>query len=465
MVRKQFVFCVAAAICAAMATSTAARAQALTIAAPYNERYTANDLGNVPGLPDRYGGLTFRPKNHDVLLIGGVANEATGQIYAITVVRDANNHIIGFDGSAAVAVEGAFNDGGVTFGPEEVMFLARWPENEIAQIKKDSVVVDKLIDLAPLGVVSSPGGLQFVPSDHPRAGALKTASWPTGEWYELTYAPDGTGTFDITAAEQLATLPGGPEGFIYVPPNSPLFPTRSMIVSEYSANEVSTFEIDDNGDPIVATRQLFISGLDGAEGALTDPLTGDFLFSTFGGGSRVIVVQGFATPTGGPCSVDADCSSGFCADGICCGTRCDGSCETCAFDDGATEDGACTPKANGDACTEDACSGAGTCTDGACNAPPIDCAPSSECMESTGCDAETGCTEAPRANGSPCTGGECVAGLCQPGPGNEGEGEGAEGEGEGEDPAQPACGCASSKDSAALFALALVLLRRRFRAR
>jgi len=33
-----------------------------------------------------------------------------------------------------------------------------------------------------------------------------------------------------------------------------------------------------NGDPIVATRRLFVSGLDGAEGAYLDPLTGDYLF-------------------------------------------------------------------------------------------------------------------------------------------------------------------------------------------
>ena len=32
----------------------------------------------------------------------------------------------------------------------------------------------------------------------------------------------------------------------------------------------------------------------GADGAFIDPLTGDFLFSTFGGGDRVIVVRGFA---------------------------------------------------------------------------------------------------------------------------------------------------------------------------
>ena len=36
-----------------------------------------------------------------------------------------------------------------------------------------------------------------------------------------------------------------------------------------------------------------MDGLTGAEGSLIDPVTGDFLFSTFGGGDRLIVVQGF----------------------------------------------------------------------------------------------------------------------------------------------------------------------------
>jgi hypothetical protein len=50
----------------------------------------------------------------------------------------------------------------------------------------------------------------------------------------------------------------------------------------------------------VATRQTFISGLTGAEGATIDPLTGDFLFSTFGGGDRVFVVRGFSQPSPTP---------------------------------------------------------------------------------------------------------------------------------------------------------------------
>jgi hypothetical protein len=69
-----------------------------------------------------------------------------------------------------------------------------------------------------------------------------------------------------------------------------------VLVSEYGAGRVSAFEVGADGDPILATRRDFVTGLSGAEGAFVDPLTGDFLFSTYGGGNRVIVVRGFARP-------------------------------------------------------------------------------------------------------------------------------------------------------------------------
>lgn len=62
---------------------------------------------------------------------------------------------------------------------------------------------------------------------------------------------------------------------------------------EYSAGLVGVYDIDGNGDPILGTRRDFLTGLTGAEGAVIDPVTGGFLFSTFGGGNRIIVVTGF----------------------------------------------------------------------------------------------------------------------------------------------------------------------------
>lgn len=267
---------------------------------PYSTDYSLTDLGSVPGLPPLYGGLTFLYSDPDILLIGGDANTASGAIYSIGVVRDGTNRITGFTGSASLYCEGAYNDGGVSYGPNNVLFLARYPVNEIGQVEAGSSVTDKIVDLDPLGVTPSPGSLTFVPAGYPGAGSLKIASWSGGDWYELTFAPDGSGTFDITAASYRTTITGGPEGFIYVPLGSPSFPLPSILVSEYSAGSVAAYEVNGSGDPIVATRQTVISGLSGAEGATIDPLTGDFLFSTFGGGDRVLLVRGFAQPSPTP---------------------------------------------------------------------------------------------------------------------------------------------------------------------
>ena len=45
-----------------------------------------------------------------------------------------------------------------------------------------------------------------------------------------------------------------------------------------------------------ASRRVLLSGLSGAEGALIDPVTGDFLFSTFNGGNQLVRVSGFVAP-------------------------------------------------------------------------------------------------------------------------------------------------------------------------
>lgn len=116
--------------------------------------------------------------------------------------------------------------------------------------------------------------------------------------FTLDIAPDGMGTYDVLSATLETTLPGGPEGLFYVPPGSPLFPDPTLLVAEYSAGNVAAYDLDAGGNPIVASRRLFISGIIGAEGAAVDPLTGDFLFSTFlGGGDEVFVVKGFVPPT------------------------------------------------------------------------------------------------------------------------------------------------------------------------
>ena len=101
-----------------------------TIQPPYDAVYTLSNLGSVASLPTPYGGLAFLPGNPNVLVIGGAANVATGALYSIGVVRNAQSHITGFTGTAALFSEGQFNDGGVVFGPSNVLFYTRFPNNE-----------------------------------------------------------------------------------------------------------------------------------------------------------------------------------------------------------------------------------------------------------------------------------------------------------------------------------------------
>jgi hypothetical protein len=269
----------------------------VTVVAPYAGSYTCFDLGPVPGVPpQKYGGLTLTTEPCSTrLLIGGSANFPDGKIYAVNVVRDAQGHIGGFEGTATVFADAPYNDGGLSHGPQGVLFATRWPRNELQQTVAGSSAADKVIPLAPLGVSQASASLNFVPRGLPGADALKLVSWSGGEWYTLALRPDAAGTFDVTAASPGVVLPGGPEGFVYVAAGSPQFVAHGLLVSEWTANRIAVYDIDDSGDPKLPSRRDFITGLRGAEGAYRDPATGDFFFSTWGqSADRVIVVRGFA---------------------------------------------------------------------------------------------------------------------------------------------------------------------------
>lgn len=276
-----------------------------TVSAAYSADYSLTDLGPVPSLPLPYGGLTFKAGDPNTILIGGTANTAVGQLYSIGVVRGADNHITGFSGTATpFGTVGTYNDGGVVYGPNGVLFTSQWPVNKLGQTKPGSTVEDKVIDLAALGVAASHAALNFVPGGFGGALQMKLVSWQGGEFYTATYAPDGSGTFNVTAVAQedvdpstplvIDNLPGGPEGFVYISAGNPGFAANAMLLSEFSAGNVAAYDLDNNGNPLLTSRRDLVTGLTGAEGAAIDPLTGDFLFSTFGNEvDHVIVLTGF----------------------------------------------------------------------------------------------------------------------------------------------------------------------------
>ncbi len=287
--------------------------QAQTLGSDFAADYSAFSLGSVPGLPANYGGLAFIDSN--TLLIGGAANGASGSLYTIGVTRGTGGFISGFSGTAQryggpTGTVGEYNDGGVVFGPNGVLFTARWPINSLGQTKPGSIDEDKIIELASFGVTSV-SAINFVPAGFGGAGLIKLVAYSGGEFYSASLTPDGNGTFDLSGLAPvdvddttagIQNLPGGPEGFVYVAAPNPAFTSNSMLVSEYGAGTVAAYVVDGAGDPILGSRRTFLSGLSGAEGAVIDPVTGDFLFSTFGGGSQVVRISGFTAPVPEPAS-------------------------------------------------------------------------------------------------------------------------------------------------------------------
>jgi hypothetical protein len=288
---------------AAASLLLAAGVSAQTLGPDFAADYEIVDLGSIEGLPQPYGGLFTRFQDPTGLYIGGAANTAEGALYRIGVNRGIGGRIIGLQPGPAVRVADApYNDGGIVPDPGGLISYAQWPQNRYSQIDLTTGTLVNDIDLAPFGVASASASLNWIPLGYPGAGRMQLASWSGGEFYDVNYSVGPGGIISINGVTQnpWATLPGGPEGFNYVPIGSAGFANPSMIVSEFSAGNVAAYEMDASGDPIVGSRRDFIIGLSGAEGAWIDVFSGEFLFSTFGTQQdRVILVRGFEVPSPG----------------------------------------------------------------------------------------------------------------------------------------------------------------------
>ena len=271
----------------------AAACAGVTFGAAFTGSYTCNDVGTPTGVTGPLGGLTLL--NNNTLLVGGSANNSAGYIAQIGLIRDAGNHIIGFSGPSSTFATAPNIDGGLSFGPGGVLFATGYSNNTLLQYKPGSTTPDKITTLDP--GLASVGSLVFVPTGFAGAGGMKLLSYNNGNFANATLTPDGVGTFNITSTVVVPGLVGGLEGAAYVKgTNAGFGGFDSLLVSEYGAGRVGTYQIDAFGNPIAASRQDFMTGLGGAEGAFIDPLTGDFLFSTFGSGNSLFVIKGFAAP-------------------------------------------------------------------------------------------------------------------------------------------------------------------------
>lgn len=320
MVKKLTVAGVGAA-CIGLGTIFALPASAVSLAGSFSNSYSVSNLGSVPGLPKPYAGLTFKADDPNTLLIASTTDSTDGNIFSIGVTRDDDNHITGFTDLAmffadAPGVAGGFIDAGLTYGPDNVIFYTSFDDNGVGQIKPGSTSPDKLIDLTPLGFASSTGGLTFVPEGFPGEGRLKITSYSTGTFYDTTFSPDGNGTFDIASPANGILIGGGPDAFVYVDSRNPQFTEDSLLLADIDNSKVVSYAIDNNGDPIPASRQDFLTDIGGVIGAVADPLTGDLLFSTYSdavfnpdGDNEVVVVKGVTAPASEPTSVPEPASA------------------------------------------------------------------------------------------------------------------------------------------------------------
>jgi hypothetical protein len=274
-----------------------AKAQDITIDPAYAADYHAYDLGPVPGMPAyKYGGIHLLAGDDNTLLVGGNANEQSGGIWSIKVTRGVCHHITGWGGTATHHAYAPHIDGGLVYGPGGALMYAGWPANTIGVLAPGAKNPARIIEAYWLGIPEAMAALAFVPPGFPGEGKLKLVTWEAGWWFDATVTMDGAGLPNVTAATELVKLPGGPEGFAYIPKGSPKFDVPSMVVSEWSANGVAAYDVGPSGDPVLGSRRDLLKGLSGAEGAFFDPLTGDFVFSTWNLSrpERVVLVTGFA---------------------------------------------------------------------------------------------------------------------------------------------------------------------------
>lgn len=83
---------------------------AQTLGAEFAADYSLLDLGSVPALPPPYGGVFILASEPGRLCIGGDANDSTGALYTIDLVRDGDGLITGFSGTATRVADAPFID-------------------------------------------------------------------------------------------------------------------------------------------------------------------------------------------------------------------------------------------------------------------------------------------------------------------------------------------------------------------
>jgi hypothetical protein len=265
-----------------------------TLTAPFAGSYSLLDLNSPSGVPTGLGGFAFSPAAPNTLYMVGDWDGGSAAVYSIGVTRGASGHITGFSGSASFFASAPGADGGLAFAPNGTLLYDTYPADSIGQIKPGSTSPDRIVTFS----VGGGGTLGFVPAGLPGAGQFKSMNYSSGQTFNGTLTPDGSGTYGITESLAAATNTGSPAGFGYVNPGSPVFSGPSLLVTNYKNGPgISAYSVDSQGNPTGAGT-AFITGLNLPRGGAVDPLTGDFIFGSFNSAvNHVYVVSGFAAPS------------------------------------------------------------------------------------------------------------------------------------------------------------------------
>lgn len=263
----------------------------ITLGEQFANIYTAYDLGVPAGLPYEIAGMTFYRDatgkiDPNTMLVAAAAHSCGGVIFKVKVKRGDGGHIIGFDddNDPSTPYVGEF----FSYAPYISSGLGYGPDN-------------KLFYSTAKGPYS---GLGFVPVDIPGAGQLKATSQGSGQgFFNLNYA---NGSFSNPI--QTSLLPSYSSAFVYLPVTAPGFDTgASVLVGNSDGDNFIAYQVDSQGNPILATATPFLSDIDNPLGAVIDPITGDILLSSAGRESKddrgndrnaILAVRGLGRPVG-----------------------------------------------------------------------------------------------------------------------------------------------------------------------
>ncbi|MEM9271682.1 MAG: PEP-CTERM sorting domain-containing protein, partial [Cyanobacteria bacterium P01_F01_bin.143] len=298
------------------------------IAEEFSDFYSTQSLGRVPldtgdFIPAGYGGIAFL--DDDTLLIGGSPYTSDAAIYSVDVTRDPDtNSITGFAAPAtflANAPGSADPDtvigglDGLIVAPNGTLLYTSYEDNTIGQILPGNTEPDPdaFIDLTALGVEPSTGALRIVPEGFPGEGRLKLTSFDADIFYDALLTPNEDGTYSVSVEEESVTFDSagsrGIDAFVYLDESYPGVTSDSVLISQYFAQDISVFEVDDIGNPILETERVFLDDFAASGGFLfgniIDPVTGDILVSLDSGftvnatetGGTLLLITDEAPPT------------------------------------------------------------------------------------------------------------------------------------------------------------------------